>query len=155
MLSCRQEVSWRQHRQQTAIWTELNHANRTTAHCSEVKPLRGRDVQKFITDYFFGDIYSRGAIRSTDTRTSWLLRACYPGGRKPAKVALPRKHQCRQYSRDSDCSSHLKTPHFQKYKKGTLSMVKELELIDMKPLIPGLTKKSPCNFLSYRDFHSI
>lgn len=42
--------------------------------------------------------------------------------------------------------SHLKTPHFQKYKQGTLSMVKELELVDVKPLIPGLIKKSPCNF---------
>lgn len=26
-------------------------------------------------------------------------------------------------------------PHFQKYKQGTLSMVKELELVDVKPLI--------------------
>ena len=37
--------------------------------------------------------------------------------------------------------SHLQTPHFQKYKQGTLSMVKELELIDVKPLIPGLKIK--------------
>lgn len=37
--------------------------------------------------------------------------------------------------------SHLKTPHFQKYKHGTLSMVKELELVDVKPLIPGLKIK--------------
>lgn len=37
--------------------------------------------------------------------------------------------------------SHLKTPHFQKYKQGTLSMVKELELVDVKPLIPGLKIK--------------
>lgn len=37
--------------------------------------------------------------------------------------------------------SHLKTPHFQKYKQGTLSMVKELELIDTVPLIPGLKIK--------------
>ena len=29
--------------------------------------------------------------------------------------------------------SHLKTPHFQKYKQGTLSMVKELELVDGSP----------------------
>lgn len=37
--------------------------------------------------------------------------------------------------------SHLKTPHFQKYKQGTMSMVKELELVDVKPLIPGLKIK--------------
>ena len=37
--------------------------------------------------------------------------------------------------------SHLKTPHFQKYKQGTLSMVKKLELVDVKPLIPELKIK--------------
>ena len=37
--------------------------------------------------------------------------------------------------------SHLITPHFQKYKQGTLSMVKELELIDTNPLIPGIKIK--------------
>ena len=37
--------------------------------------------------------------------------------------------------------SHLKTPHFQKYKQGTLDMVKELELVDTTPLIPGLKIK--------------
>ncbi len=36
---------------------------------------------------------------------------------------------------------HLQTPHFQKYKQGTLEMVKELELVDVKPLIPGLKIK--------------
>ena len=36
---------------------------------------------------------------------------------------------------------HVKTTHFQKYKQGTLSMVKELELVDVKPLIPGLKIK--------------
>lgn len=37
--------------------------------------------------------------------------------------------------------SHLKTPHFLKYKQGTLHMVKELELVDVNPLIPGLKIK--------------
>ena len=36
---------------------------------------------------------------------------------------------------------NLQTPHFQKYKQGTLEMVKELELVDVKPLIPGLKIK--------------
>ena len=42
--------------------------------------------------------------------------------------------------------SHLKTPHFQKYKQGTLSMVKKLELVDVKPLIPELKIKYPPPF---------
>ena len=37
--------------------------------------------------------------------------------------------------------SHLKTPHFQKYKQGTIEMVQELKLVDVKPLIPGLKIK--------------
>ena len=45
------------------------------------------------------------------------------------------------YADRSTYESHLKTPHFQKYKQGTLSMVKELELVDVKPLIPGLKIK--------------
>ena len=36
---------------------------------------------------------------------------------------------------------HLETPHFQKYKQGTLKMVKKLELVDTTPLIPGLKIK--------------
>ena len=37
--------------------------------------------------------------------------------------------------------SHLKTAHFQKYKQGTLEMVKDLELVDVSPLVPGLKIK--------------
>ena len=37
--------------------------------------------------------------------------------------------------------SHLQTPHFRKYKQGTLSMVRELELVDVNPLLPGLKIK--------------
>lgn len=36
---------------------------------------------------------------------------------------------------------HVKTPHFRKYKEGTHMMVKQLELIDATPLIPGLKIK--------------
>lgn len=36
---------------------------------------------------------------------------------------------------------HLTTPHLKKYKQGTLSMVKDLQLVDVKPLIPGLKIK--------------
>lgn len=45
------------------------------------------------------------------------------------------------YADQSAYESHLKTPHFQKYKQGTLSMVKNLELVDVQPLIPGLKIK--------------
>lgn len=37
--------------------------------------------------------------------------------------------------------SHIKTPHFLKYKTGTLEMVKSLELVDTDPLIPNLKIK--------------
>lgn len=33
---------------------------------------------------------------------------------------------------------HIQTPHFLKYKEGTLHMVKSLELIDTVPLLPEL-----------------
>jgi len=45
------------------------------------------------------------------------------------------------YANRAAYESHLKTPHFQKYKQETLSMVKELELVDVNSLIPGLKIK--------------
>lgn len=45
------------------------------------------------------------------------------------------------YADEAAYQSHIKTPHFQKYKQGTSEMVKELELIDTKALIPGLKIK--------------
>ncbi len=45
------------------------------------------------------------------------------------------------YADQTAYESHLKTPHFLKYKQGTLAMVKELELIDVEPLIPDLKIK--------------
>lgn len=45
------------------------------------------------------------------------------------------------YADENAYQSHIKTPHFQKYKQGTLNMVQELELIDANPLIPGLKIK--------------
>src|SRR5687768_6473349 len=38
------------------------------------------------------------------------------------------------YGDSSLYKSHLATPHFQKYKKGTLEMVKHFELIEMQPI---------------------
>jgi len=45
------------------------------------------------------------------------------------------------YATEEAYALHVKTPHFLKYKNGTLKMVKELQLIDTEPLIPGLKIK--------------
>ena len=45
------------------------------------------------------------------------------------------------YASEDAYKSHIKTPHFIKYKEGTLDMVQELELIDTNPLIEGLKIK--------------
>ena len=48
------------------------------------------------------------------------------------------------YADSSEYKSHLATPHFQKYKQGTLQMVKHLELLETQPILyirkPGLSK---------------
>ncbi len=41
------------------------------------------------------------------------------------------------YANKEAYESHLKTAHFQKYKQGTQHMVKDLQLIDQKPLNPA------------------
>jgi len=45
------------------------------------------------------------------------------------------------YADEEAYQKHIKTPHFLKYKKGTLDMVQSLDLIDCTPLIPGLKIK--------------
>ncbi len=45
------------------------------------------------------------------------------------------------YADEEAYQQHLKTPHFLKYKEGTLDMVQSLELIEAAPLIPGLKIK--------------
>jgi quinol monooxygenase YgiN len=45
------------------------------------------------------------------------------------------------YADTAAYKSHIKTPHFLKYKNGTQAMVKELELIDTEPLLPDLKIK--------------
>ena len=44
------------------------------------------------------------------------------------------------YASEEAYQQHLKTPHFQKYKQGTLHMVKDLNLPTMKPLDPETMK---------------
>lgn len=49
------------------------------------------------------------------------------------------------YASEETYQVHLKTPHFLKYKNGTLKMVKSLELVEVDPIAieikPVLTKK--------------
>lgn len=45
------------------------------------------------------------------------------------------------YADEEAYQKHIKTPHFIKYKEGTLDMVQSLELIDATPLIPELKIK--------------
>ena len=42
------------------------------------------------------------------------------------------------YLNDSAYRSHLQTTHFQKYKQGTMEMVRSLDLIDLDPVIFGV-----------------
>ena len=196
----------------------------------------GKEVEKFLTDYFFGEIYSRGAL---DLQTRELLGYCvltaleaesqlqshYHGniraGNTPEKLTaaviqclpyigfpaaikalriikqeyakpvaasqlvrlskitvdpaqLDAYNACLKeeikasmrlepgvltlyataekdaphhvtileiYADRAAYESHLQTPHFQKYKQGTLEMVQQLELVDVTPLIPDLKIK--------------
>lgn len=45
------------------------------------------------------------------------------------------------YADQATYEQHIKTPHFQKYKQGTLEMVRKLELLDQIPLIPEMKMK--------------
>jgi len=45
------------------------------------------------------------------------------------------------YADSAAYKSHLQTPHFIKYKNGTKSMVKSLELVETTPLVPGMKIK--------------
>lgn len=45
------------------------------------------------------------------------------------------------YANEAAYKEHIKSPHFQKYKRGMLEMVKSLELVDVIPLIPNLKIK--------------
>lgn len=45
------------------------------------------------------------------------------------------------YADSSAYRAHIQTPHFLKYKTGTVSMVKSLELVETDPLVPGMKIK--------------
>lgn len=45
------------------------------------------------------------------------------------------------YASEEAYQSHIKTPHFLKYKNGTLDMVLHLELVEVDPIVPQLKLK--------------
>lgn len=45
------------------------------------------------------------------------------------------------YASEAAYQSHLKTPHFLKYKTGTQKMVKSLDLVETEPLLPNVPVK--------------
>ena len=45
------------------------------------------------------------------------------------------------YADNAAYESHIKTPHFRKYKEGTLKMVRQLDLLDQTALIPEMKMK--------------
>ena len=45
------------------------------------------------------------------------------------------------YADTAAYKAHIKTPHFLKYKNGTVNMVKSLELIEVDPLFPEMKIK--------------
>ena len=45
------------------------------------------------------------------------------------------------YADEAAYQTHIATPHFRKYKQGTLDMVQSLSLVDTRSLIPGLKIK--------------
>lgn len=55
---------------------------------------------------------------------------------KPTRVTI-----LEIYADSAAYKAHIQTPHFLKYKNGTLKMVKSLELIDIIPLVPKMKIK--------------
>ncbi len=45
------------------------------------------------------------------------------------------------YADEEAYQKHIQSEHFQKYKKGTLEMVQNLELLDQTPLVPEMKMK--------------
>ena len=56
--------------------------------------------------------------------------------RQPNKITI-----LEIYADRAAYESHIKSPHFQKYKQGTIKMVLKLELLDQTPLIPDMRMK--------------
>lgn len=78
-------------------------------------------------------------VGETSMRTEPGVLAMYP--------TVSREDSCRVtileiYASQDAYKSHIASPHFQKYKQGTLHMVKSLQLLDQKPLNPEMSIKS-------------
>lgn len=78
-------------------------------------------------------------IGEVSMRTEPGVISMYPMGVKKDKNAL---YILEIYSSQEAYKKHIASAHFQKYKQGTLHMVKHLDLIDTTPLNPAMSIKS-------------
>jgi quinol monooxygenase YgiN len=93
-----------------------------------------KDMMIRISEIEIDSIYLKeyNAILQEESRASVQLEtgviAIYPLYQKenPAQIRI-----LEIYANREAYEAHLKTPHFQKYKTGTLKMVKSLKLVDM------------------------
>ena len=66
----------------------------------------GKDVEQFLTDYFFGRYLQPRRTRLANARVVGLLRIDHVGSRKPTSFALSRQRQRRQLARNIDRCRH-------------------------------------------------
>ena len=84
-----------------------------------------------IDEYF--EFLIEGIETSIDTEPGVLTMYGVQERKDPNKVTI-----LEIYLNDSAYQSHLRTAHFQKYKTGTMEMVKSLELVDLDPVVFGV-----------------
>ena len=65
-----------------------------------------------------------------------LMMYSMSGKRQPNRITI-----LEIYADKAAYESHIKTPHFRKYKEGTLKMVQKLDLLDQTALIPEMKMK--------------
>lgn len=78
-------------------------------------------------------------VGATSMRTEPGVICMYPMGLKRDKNAL---YILEIYASQDAYKKHIASEHFQKYKQGTLHMVKHLDLIDSDPLNPLMSISS-------------
>ncbi len=84
----------------------------------------------------YNTLLKEGITRSMQCEPGVLTLYAVAEKDNPTKITI-----LEIYADKAAYDSHIQSPHFKKYKEGTLQMVKDLELIDASPLIPGLKIK--------------
>lgn len=92
-------------------------------------------VIEIIPDYLDEYLPFALEVREISMKTEPGVLAMYPTVSKEdsCKVTI-----LEIYSSQDAYKSHISSPHFQKYKQGTLHMVKSLQLLDQNPLNPNM-----------------